>query len=192
MSPEPNSERRSERARLAILDAVFDLCVSKGYAKVTIEAIASQAGVGKPTIYRWWRSKGALALDVLNERIGSNTDFPDTGDIVADLTTQMTRVTALLTSDTGRVYRGVIGEAQNDPELMRAMRETVVNPRIHGCRRRLEIAVKAGQLRADVPTSSMVDLFYGPVYYRFLLGFDVPDIRACTDLVEEVVAGLRP
>lgn len=57
MTPDPNSDRRSERARRAILDAAFDLVSRKGFAKLTIEAIAAQAGVGKPTIYRWWRSR---------------------------------------------------------------------------------------------------------------------------------------
>ncbi|MFF0741497.1 TetR/AcrR family transcriptional regulator [Streptomyces sp. NPDC004111] len=192
MTPEPQSERRSERARRAILDAVFELAVGKGYAKLTIEAIASRAGVGKPTIYRWWSCKGAVALDSLNERIGDGIAFPDTGDIAADLKTQLTAVTELLTGDVGRVFRGIIGEAQNDPELMETVRETVVDPRIRECRARLDSAVAAGQVRADLPTSVMVDLFYAPVYYRFLLGFDAAAVRRCPELVEEVLLGLRP
>ncbi|WP_030681837.1 TetR/AcrR family transcriptional regulator [Streptomyces sp. NRRL B-1347] len=192
MPPEPNSERRSERARRAVLDAVYELATSKGYAKLTIEAIAARAGVGKPTIYRWWSCKGAVALDALDERIGAATDFPDTGDIAADLTAQIASVTAMLTGDLGRVYRGIIGEAQSDPELMATVREIIVDPRVRQCQERLERAVAAGQLRADLPTAAMVDLFYAPVYYRFLMGGDDAEVARSADLVRDVLAGLRP
>lgn len=188
---EPNAERRSERARRAILDAVFDLAIRKGYAKVTIEAIAAQAKVGKPTIYRWWPSKGAVALDSLDEKIGTGTDFPDTGDIAADLTTQITAVTGMLTSDIGRFYRGIIAEAQGDDRLMQAVRDTIVEPRARKCAERLDHAVVAGQIRADLPTRTLVDLFYGPVYYRFLMGFRDAEIQQTPHLVRHLLAGLN-
>lgn len=106
MTPEPSPVRRSARSHRAILDATFDLAVRNGYPKLTIEAIAAAAGVGKPTIYRWWPSKGALALESINERMGTATDFPDTGDIVADLASQIDNVVALFRSDVGAVFRG--------------------------------------------------------------------------------------
>ncbi|RKE16868.1 TetR/AcrR family transcriptional regulator [Streptomyces sp. TLI_171] len=192
MTPEPNADRRSERARRAILDAVHDLAVRKGYAKVTIEAIAAQAGVGKPTIYRWWPSKGAVALDALNERIGATTDFPDTGDIAADLATQITAVTGMFASDIGRLYRGIIAEAQGDERLRLAVRETIVEPRARQCAERLDRAVAAGQVRSDLPTRTLVDLFYGPVYYRFLLGFSDAEMQQVPGLVRHILAGLTP
>ncbi|KJS59737.1 TetR/AcrR family transcriptional regulator [Streptomyces rubellomurinus] len=191
MTAEPNPDRRSQRARRAILDATFDLAVANGYAKLTIEAIAARAKVGKPTIYRWWPSKGAVALDALNERIGHTTDFPDTGDIAADLAHQITAVAAMFLGDVGAVYRGIIGEAQHDPALNAAVRATIIEPRAQQCAARLDAAVAAGQLRADLPTRSMVDLFYGPLYYRFLLG-DPAGVPQVPDLVPEIINGLRP
>ncbi|MFI5802333.1 TetR/AcrR family transcriptional regulator [Streptomyces sp. NPDC051561] len=193
MTPDPNSERRSERARKAILDAAFDLVSRKGFAKVTIEGIAAQAGVGKPTIYRWWRSKGAVVLEAMREELGDDFAFPDTGDIAADLRTQITAVTErLITGRISEAYRGVMGEAQNDPELMRAFRETILVPSIVECRARLDAAVAAGQLRSDVPTDVMVDLFYAPIHYRHFLGFGDEAVRGSADLVQDVLLGLRP
>jgi len=191
MSAAPNPERRSQRAHRAILDAVFDLAVKNGYGKVTIEAIAAAAGVGKPTIYRWWPSKGAIALDAVNERLGHATDFPDTGDIAADLATQITAVTDMFTGDIGTVYRGVIAEAQHNPDLKRAIRATVIEPRAQQCADRLWSAVTAGQIRGDLPPRTMVDLFFGPVYYRFLLGEDV-DVKQVPHLVTDIINGLKP
>lgn len=193
MTPDPKSERRSERARLAILGAAFDLVSRKGFAKVTIEAIAAQAGVGKPTIYRWWPSKGAVVLEAMNEELGDDFAFPDTGDIAADLTTQITAVSQrLITGRMSEAFKGVLGEAQNDPALMKAFRETILEPSIAECRARLDSAVAAGQLRSDVPTDAMVDLFYAPIHYRHFLGFGDDSVRRSAELVQDVMLGLRP
>lgn len=192
MAQKPNPELRNQRSRRAILEATFDLAARNGYAKLTIDAIAGAAGVGKQTIYRWWPSKGAVALDALNDKIGSATDFPDTGDIAADLIAQMSAVAAMLTGEIGVVYRGIIAEAQTDPGLAAAIRATIVEPRAELCRQRLDTAISAGQLRTDVPARTMVDLFYAPVYYRFLLGAGAPDVSQSPDLVGHILSGLRP
>ncbi|MEU5160577.1 TetR/AcrR family transcriptional regulator [Streptomyces sp. NPDC020875] len=193
MTPDPKSERRSERARLAILGAAFDLVSRKGFAKVTIEAIAAQAGVGKPTIYRWWPSKGAVVLEAMNEELGDDFGFPDTGDITADLTTQITAVSQrLITGRMSEAFKGVLGEAQNDPALMKAFRETILEPSIAECRARLDSAVAAGELRSDVPTDVMIDLLYAPIHYRHFLGFGDDAVRRSAELVQHVMLGLRP
>ncbi|GLZ80549.1 TetR family transcriptional regulator [Actinorhabdospora filicis] len=188
----PAPERRSERAHSAILDAVFDLCVERGYAKVTIEAIAARAAVGKPTIYRWWPSKGALALEALHVRIGHATDFPDTGDVAADLRAQMASVSRLFAGDIGIIYRGVIAEAQGDPDLVEAVRATIIGPRAKQCGDRLAIAVERGELRPDVPLRTMCDLLYASLYQRMLLGAGEAHLLRVPEVVDLILDGLRP
>ncbi|WP_405498058.1 TetR/AcrR family transcriptional regulator [Nocardia sp. NBC_00511] len=190
MSPPPNPELRSARSHQAILDATFDLAVRKGYGKLTIEAIAAAAGVGKQTIYRWWPSKGAIALEAINHQIGSATDFPDTGDIAADLKTQVTGLCRMFAGDVGCVYRGVIAEAQHDPQLMAMVRDTFVEPRATAGMRRLEIAIAAGQIRGDLTPLVMTNMLYGPIYVRFLLGLG--DLDDAPEMVEPILDGLRP
>lgn len=65
MPKPPDTQRRSERSRVAILTAALDLCAEHGYGNVTVEAIAARAGAGKKTIYRWWPSKGAVVLEAI-------------------------------------------------------------------------------------------------------------------------------
>ena len=83
----PDSPRRSQRARRAILAAALDLVEEAGYAKLSIEGIAARAGVGKQTIYRWWGSKGSVLLDALlalsEDEDGEVMGLPDTGDLEA-------------------------------------------------------------------------------------------------------------
>src|SRR5687768_159377 len=104
MDATATTARPGPRSRDAILQAAFELCGEVGYARLTIEAVAKRAGVGKQTIYRWWGSKGALVLDALNDRTGDRTgiapprDFPNTGDVVEDLSRQMKGMAELIVS----------------------------------------------------------------------------------------------
>ncbi|MEV6279882.1 TetR/AcrR family transcriptional regulator [Nocardia sp. NPDC051832] len=184
--------RRSERSRRAILDATFALVAERGYAKVTIESIAATAGVGKPTIYRWWSSKGVLTLDAISAKVSTGLGFPDTGDLVADLTTQMTGLLNLLNGDVGTVYRGVLAEAQSDPDLSAAVRQTITEPHSINCEMRLVKAIAAGQLRNDIPTRVMVEQLYAPIYYRLILGTAALDPAHIPDLLDNALTGLAP
>jgi AcrR family transcriptional regulator len=192
VTPAPNPDRRNAQARRAILDACMELIARLGYAHVTIEAIATAAGVGKTTIYRWWPSKGDLALDAINDHIGEAIDFPDTGDIVVDLRDQITGVVGLLNGDVGVVFRGVIAEAQSTPAIGAAILDTIIEPRTRACQERLARAVAARQLRADVPTRVMVELFYAPIYYRLLFGTDPIGPQDVPVLLDYCLTGLRP
>lgn len=166
----PNPQRRSERSRQAILTAALQLCQEQGFALTTVEAIAKRAGVGKQTIYRWWPSKGAVVLDALLETVQTSAEFPDTGDVVADLRTQMTAVAqALSGAELPPMLQGLIAAAQTDPDLAATVLQVLIEPRSAACRKRLERAREQGQLRAEVEPADIVELLYAPFYYRLLL-----------------------
>src|SRR5258706_6647901 len=77
---------RSEESRQAILKAATELLREHGLRRMSIEGVAERAGVAKKTIYRWWPSKGALALDAFyNEWARAQGATPDTGSLESDL-----------------------------------------------------------------------------------------------------------
>lgn len=157
-----------------------------------MEAIAKRAGVGKQTIYRWWPSKGAVVLEAINEQLGESLAFPDTGDVVADLTDQMTVVATVLASDGYQPVAGLIAAAQTDPKLAAAMNATLFGPRVAACRRRLEKAQRDRQLRRDVDLDDIVELLYGALYYRFFLRNRPITPRQAADIIDTAFTGLRP
>lgn len=166
----PNPDRRSERARQAILDAALELCQEHTYGGLTMEGIAKRAGVGKQTIYRWWPSKAAILLEALQERGGSTLHFPDTGDLRADLRAQMTQVVAAFSDPMFAAYsKGLIAAAQSDPDVANAVVASIINPRVDLCIERLRAAQKSGEIRDDVDLPDFVELLYAPLYYRLLL-----------------------
>lgn len=81
---------RSEEAHQAVLDAVARLLDDYGhsYEELTVERIAAEAGVGKQTIYRWWKNKAAVVLEsLMTGRLKLSFErVPNTGDLRADLT----------------------------------------------------------------------------------------------------------
>jgi hypothetical protein len=127
-------------------------------------------GASKVTIYKWWPSKGALALDGYFAVVEPVLTFPDTGDIEADLTSQLRSFVRLLReTPAGRVVAGLIGAAQTDPELSAAYRERYSGPRRALAVQRMKRAQEAGQLRADVDPEVLIDQLWGACYHRLLI-----------------------
>ncbi len=116
---------RSEKTRLAILDAAADLLLSNGFSEATIEAIAARAGVSKVTIYKWWPSRGAVAIDAYFHRFIQSTIFPDSGNTVVDITTQVLHLIETFRGRAGEVMAELLGQAQLDPALKRRTARTL-------------------------------------------------------------------
>src|SRR6266516_4512158 len=76
---------RSERAHEAILNATLDLLLEEGFTRMSIEAVASRAGVGKATIYRRWPSKADLVVEAVACMKEQPFVDPDSGGVREDL-----------------------------------------------------------------------------------------------------------
>ncbi|MGP4019401.1 TetR/AcrR family transcriptional regulator [Saccharopolyspora sp. 5N708] len=193
----PDVSRRSERSRTAILTAARELIAEIGYHKLTIEAIAARAGVGKQTIYRWWPSKGAIVFDSLlalsEQADGEGIALPDTGDVEADLKTVL-RATAAEFADPEfeKPIRALNTEIINDPELAAAYREKMAAPMTEAKKQRLRSAQRAGQLPADADLDLFLDVLYAPLTQRWLLRSGPLDDAFADALVETALRAFRP
>ena len=187
MPPDPS--RRSERSRRAILTAATDLVHEVGYRRLTIEAIAAKAGVGKQTIYRWWPSKGAVVLDGFLAAVNEDPDdlsLPDTGDVAADLRGVVRAIVAELADATlSGTTRALMTEMQDDPEFADMVRERLLGPQLQAIADRLRAAQDAGQLRPDLDLPVAVELLVGPLYHRWLLR-TAPLTKAYADTVTDL------
>lgn len=175
MARTPDTTRRSERSRLAILDAARTLLADTPYAKLTVEAIAAHAGVGKQTIYRWWPTKGAVVLDAIlapmEDPTAGTITLPDTGDLTTDLTTVLRATVAEFADPTfSAPLRALMTEILNDPDLATLYRDRMHRP-VHAAKlTRLRSAQHAGQLPPDTDLDLLIDLLYSPITQRWLTG----------------------
>jgi AcrR family transcriptional regulator len=184
----PLASRRNESSRVAILEAALAVCREVGYSKLTIEAIAARAGVGKQTIYRWWPSKGAVMLEAF-ERVAAELSVADTGDVVDDVRTFVRRVVKLFTDpDFGPHLSALIGEAQHDPHVQSALLERYIKPRRAPLVLRLKAAQQNGQLNPSVDPDALLEVIFGALYHRLLLR-NAPLETSYADFIIDVVFG---
>ncbi|MFF4763299.1 TetR/AcrR family transcriptional regulator [Streptomyces sp. NPDC001292] len=185
--------RPADEVRRDILSAAGTLLFDEGMTGFTIERVATTAGVSKMSIYKWWPSKGALALDGYFTAVENTLAFPDTGDIEADLLTQL-RAFVHLTADTpaGRIVTELVGAAQTDPDLATAFREHYSGPRRRLAVDVLQRAQQRGQLRADVDPRIVVDQLWGACYHRLLIPDEPVTEEFVAGLISNLMHGLRP
>ncbi len=174
VTKKPDATRRSERSRQAILAATRELIVELGYAKVSIDAIAARAGVGKQTIYRWWPAKGAVVFDSVLELSadpsGAVAALPDTGDLAADLRLIMRATVAEFADPAFEApIRALTTEIANDPDLAALYRERLAAPVDEAKKDRLRSAQRVGQLAPDADLDLLLEVLYAPLFQRWLL-----------------------
>jgi AcrR family transcriptional regulator len=179
--------RPAAEVRADVLRTVGGLLLTEGIADLTFERVARLAGVSKTTLYKWWPSRGALALDGYFHAVENTLAFPDTGDLRADLLTQLRAFAQVMTrTPGGRVLTELIGEAQTDAELATAYRRLYSSHRRRLATDRLHRAQQVGQLRAGIDTRVLVDQLWGAVYHRLL----VPDEPVTDDFIVALVTNL--
>ena len=188
---EPDPTRRNARAHAAILDATRELIGKIGYDKMSIEGIAAAAGVGKQTIYRWWPSKAAVVLDMWAPEVQQQLTFPNTGDLAADLKTQIKSVIVLSNDPNfGPSFRALVAEGQHDQALASQLLARIFRPRIEAAKERLRAAQQDGQLAPDLDLDLAIDLFYGGFYHRFLLRVAPLNHEHAEAVVDAVLTGI--
>jgi AcrR family transcriptional regulator len=182
--------KRSQEARRAILEAALELLHEQGYARLTTDAIARAAGVGKQTIYRWWRSKAAVVLEALTE-LGRTIAPSPTGSLERDVAAFLEHTFRLLRGPrgTGAVLRGLMAEAQLDPEFAASFAGFIAARR-GALRAVLERHTRAGPDELD----AAVDMLFGAMWYRLLVGhapLDAAFARALARLAARALARPR-
>lgn len=175
-----------------IVAAAGRLLLEEGMAKFTVERVAALAGASKVTIYKWWPAKGVLAMEAYATTVDQMLVVPDTGDIEADLTTQLvTFVRLLRDTPAGRVTAELLGQAQTDPDLLAAFHSTYAEPRRAAGLAALRAAQERGQLRAETDLGILIDQLWGACLYRLLVHAEPLTDDFARAVVQNLLHGLR-
>lgn len=181
---------RSEKARRAILDAANEMLADQSLGRLTIEAVAMKAGVGKPTIYRYWPNARALEMAAMLEQPAPDTSVDAGQSAIADLTLQLENVVAIFAQKRGRQMAQMLAASETDSELSKLFRNTVILKSRDEGRAILERAVIEGSARATLKIEIALDMIYGPLFYRLLGGHAPLNQAFASDLVTTALEGL--
>ncbi|GAA1615069.1 TetR/AcrR family transcriptional regulator [Actinoplanes couchii] len=183
--------RPADEVRAGVLEAAGRLLLSEGVQAITFDRVAKEAGSSKMTLYKWWPTPGALAAEAYFASSQPVLEFPDTGDLRADLITQLRSFVHWLTG-AGRTVSELIGAAQLDDELARAWKESYAVPRREFARVRLAAAREQGQLAEDADLHIIIDQLWGACYHRVLV-LKVPLEDSIVErLVDQTLHGVAP
>jgi AcrR family transcriptional regulator len=168
--PKGRGRPRDEEARARILQAALQILENTCFENATVDAIAERAGASKATIYRWWSNKAAVFIEAMREAAAIELPFPDTGDLERDIRLQLQNFVKLLTGRRGRTFRAFIAAAQSDPAVAEAFRTLWIKPRRAQASEAFERHRAAGRLPASIEIEVLIDLLYGPLYFRLMAG----------------------
>jgi AcrR family transcriptional regulator len=115
----PRDPSRDGVIRAAILRLLADV----GYGALTMDAVASEAGVGKAAIYRRWRTKQDLVVDTISDLNRAEAEPPDTGSLEGDLRTMMYQMVSMITGPTGAATLSLLSTVPHQPALARAFQD---------------------------------------------------------------------
>lgn len=189
--PKRRGRPRSEAARASVLRAARTLLETSGPAAVTIERLAEHAGVGKPTIYRTWPNAQAVLMAALMPEAPAASRRPATADALALLRRQLRELAGRFSARSGRSVTLMLAAAEPDSELAKAFRHRVILAARDEGRRLLRQAVTDGALRRGIDLDVALDMLYGPLFLRVLLGHGPVDARFADRVVALALRGLR-
>ncbi|EOD63980.1 TetR family transcriptional regulator [Amycolatopsis vancoresmycina DSM 44592] len=171
-----------------MLHAADDLLAEHGFAALTIEAIAREAGVAKQTIYRWWPSKVEILLDTLIDDSSKCLAVPQSPTAAGIRGYLRAFARFLAENPAGKVFLALLAQAQHDAATAASFQERYLGPRRAAERELLALAAEAGEIAPRLGVDAVLDALLGPIVYGALTGAAVSG-EGVDALVEEL---LRP
>lgn len=173
------------------MDALEELLAERPLGSISTEGIAARAGVGKQTIYRWYRDKSELFIDLYETRSIDQLMVPDMGSVAKELN-ELALQTWRLWRDTvcGRAFGQLIARTQSSPDELQRFRDEFMPRRRRLVSQVLRRGIERGDLReADYET--FIDLWIGFNWHHLLMN-RLGDESVIPGMVAMLLRGIAP
>lgn len=179
----------SVEAHEKVLEAAIQLFGERGIENTSMDAIAQLSGVSKATVYKHWKDKEALCIDVIFRASPKLPEF-HSGNARRDLIDFLTFMSkADRPESLMKIWPRVIGYAAANPNFARALQEHAFGPRMSQVSRILADGYRRGEIPPGVDLSLAMDLLVGPIMHRrFSQGPATPDFAE--QVVDSFLRGL--
>jgi AcrR family transcriptional regulator len=182
----PRDPSRDEAIRAALLRLLGEV----GYGGLTVDAVAEEAGVGKATIYRRWRTKQDLIVDSISE-LGSVLTVPqDTGSLQEDIRQFMHLIVKVTRSPIGAMLQSLVSAMHHHPELRTAYRAGPLTVWRNAYAQMWARAEARGEVTPGLAQSPMDETTSALIVQRWLLIDEPVDEEYADQVLDTVVMPL--
>lgn len=179
---------KTSRRQQCILNAVVEALEQHEYSSLTIEDIATRAGVGKSTIYRWWKHKSDLVFEAFKAYTASVFEMDVEQSLQYNLEQQLLKLAKALDHQVGRALLVVMAEHR---EAAGEFFQQYLLPRREATRKLIQVAIQRGEICENYPFELMLDSVYAPIHYQIIFFNKIPDADYIHDLVTLVLAPIQ-
>jgi AcrR family transcriptional regulator len=170
-----------------ILDAVFELLQTQSIRDLQIQEVCRKAGVSKPTIYKWWPTKAAMVMAMFEQRMVRRLPPIEVLSAEKLIRVAVPGLIRLFNGPFGKVAAEMIAAGQSEPAVLREFRDRYVLKRRKVAVKALEDAYASGEMTRSVDPELLLDLIFGPIYFRLLVKHQPLDHAFGKDLLDYVL-----
>lgn len=169
--------------------AASELLSEGGYAALTMEGVASRAGVGKPTVYRRWSTRAQLVFELFTRPVVPEP-VPDTGSLRDDLVEIGLWLASVLGSTDRAICGDRVGEMIDSASFSARVREHRIQPDLEVVSQIWERAVARGDVRDPEEGRELLDDLTGSLVYRMLVLHEEIGRAEVERMVDRVLLGV--
>jgi AcrR family transcriptional regulator len=171
---------RSIQSHQAMLQATLELLAEVGFEGMSIDAIATRAGIGKTTIYRRYTSKEELVADAI-ESIREEIVIPNTGNLQNDIDALIQNAAQITLKPLGRqTVAMIIGSASSNPQFAQIYWTKYLQPRRKTFAVVLDRAKARNEILTDLDSDLVFDTMSAIMLYALIFS---PTSESWTDYV---------
>jgi AcrR family transcriptional regulator len=186
---------RDERVDAAIMASTLDLLAEVGPTGLSVDEVATRAGVSKTAIYRRYSTKDDLvvaAIATLNELLPAE---PPPGSARDALVAMVSAWWEQYSSPNGQLFPRVLAHAKNNPRMFCSFYDQVMEPRRDLYRTAIRRGIETGELRPDTDVELMTTLIVASSVYTLQVrtsGRDAAPGAGPAEVVDAVISGFEP
>lgn len=184
------TRRRGEVLENAILQAAWDELSENGYARLSMDRVASRAKTNKNAVYRRWPGKAKLVAAAIRRHVPKpSLDVPDTGDLRQDMLILLHSMMKPLQMIGAETIHGILVDYPgNDliaslPQLMKTRTYDQLTTIIRGI---LNNAEKRGEIKPGQKSARVLTLPVDLLRYELLTTHEPLSDQAITEIVDDI------
>jgi AcrR family transcriptional regulator len=167
---------RDARLDTAILAAAEQQLRERGFAGMSLESVAGEAGTTVPSLRRRYANKTSLAVAVVDslrvEPLQTPRTAPSTREqvlaVLENFRVNLEREHSMALLGT------LLAEEQRNPELLQRFRSRLVKPRRTLLADALKAAIRDGELAPETDVEATVTMMIGSFYARYVSHGRIP------------------